>query len=102
MVGRATEHIADIVALVDTWWQEWLIASGRVFSNRDMAALPSETLTIYRPAPAWMWTSANVTPWILPCGKAVKPVNRHGTAHWGPGRPGWHIECSAMAIRGTW
>ena len=27
------------------------------------------------------------------------PTNRRGTTASGPGRPGWHIECSAMALR---
>ena len=29
--------------------------------------------------------------------KAVKPDEPHWESPWGPGRPGWHIECSAMA-----
>jgi cysteinyl-tRNA synthetase len=29
--------------------------------------------------------------------KAAKPGEPHWTSPWGEGRPGWHIECSAMA-----
>jgi cysteinyl-tRNA synthetase len=29
--------------------------------------------------------------------KAAKPGEPHWESPWGPGRPGWHIECSAMA-----
>nr|MCH9677264.1 cysteine--tRNA ligase [Actinomycetes bacterium] len=29
--------------------------------------------------------------------KAAKPDEPHWDTPWGPGRPGWHIECSAMA-----
>lgn len=29
--------------------------------------------------------------------KADEPVDASWTSPWGPGRPGWHIECSAMA-----
>lgn len=29
--------------------------------------------------------------------KGAKPGEPHWEAPWGPGRPGWHIECSAMA-----
>ncbi len=29
--------------------------------------------------------------------KASKPGEPHWDSRWGPGRPGWHIECSAMA-----
>ncbi len=31
--------------------------------------------------------------------KATSPASRRGTSAVGPGRPGWHIECSAMALR---
>lgn len=31
--------------------------------------------------------------------KATEPVSAQWPAPWGPGRPGWHIECSAMAGR---
>jgi cysteinyl-tRNA synthetase len=31
--------------------------------------------------------------------KAAKPGEPSWTSPWGPGRPGWHIECSAMAMQ---
>lgn len=31
--------------------------------------------------------------------KTVKPGEPYWPSPWGPGRPGWHIECSAMASR---
>ena len=31
------------------------------------------------------------------CGKPPSRASRPGTSPWGRGRPGWHIECSAMA-----
>jgi cysteinyl-tRNA synthetase len=31
--------------------------------------------------------------------KADEPTTAHWRSPWGPGRPGWHIECSAMAQR---
>ena len=31
--------------------------------------------------------------------KAVKPHDPQWESPWGPGRPGWHIECSAMAFK---
>ncbi len=31
--------------------------------------------------------------------KAAKPNEPFWESPWGPGRPGWHIECSAMAIK---
>jgi cysteinyl-tRNA synthetase len=31
--------------------------------------------------------------------KAAKPDEPHWPSPWGPGRPGWHIECSAMSTQ---
>jgi cysteinyl-tRNA synthetase len=31
--------------------------------------------------------------------KAVKPGEPNWPSPWGPGRPGWHIECSAMSMK---
>nr|WP_268992927.1 cysteine--tRNA ligase [Psychrobacter sp. I-STPA10] len=31
--------------------------------------------------------------------KAAKPSEPHWASAWGDGRPGWHIECSAMSIK---
>lgn len=31
--------------------------------------------------------------------KAAKPREPSWSSPWGPGRPGWHIECSAMGVR---
>ncbi len=31
--------------------------------------------------------------------KAVKPGEPAWDSPWGPGRPGWHIECSAMSMK---
>ena len=31
--------------------------------------------------------------------KAAKPGEPSWSSPWGPGRPGWHIECSAMALK---
>lgn len=31
--------------------------------------------------------------------KAAKPGEPNWPSPWGPGRPGWHIECSAMSLR---
>lgn len=35
--------------------------------------------------------------WILPLWKAAKEGEVSWDSPWGPGRPGWHIECSVMA-----
>ncbi len=36
--------------------------------------------------------------WILPSGNPPNPASLSGNSPWGKGRPGWHIECSAMNL----
>ena len=36
--------------------------------------------------------------WTSPCGRPPSPASRPGIRPWGKGRPGWHIECSAMNL----
>ena len=52
------------------------------------------------PARAWMWTSTK-RPMraISRCGKRPRKARFSGTTQIGRGRPGWHIECSVMAIQ---
>ena len=35
--------------------------------------------------------------WISVCGKRRNRASRLGKVPWGEGRPGWHVECSAMS-----
>ena len=46
-------------------------------------------------ASRWNWPSA--TRWTLFCGRPPSPATQSWDSPWGPGRPGWHIECSAMS-----
>ena len=36
---------------------------------------------------------------VAPAGDGGSPFEPSWDSPWGPGRPGWHIECSAMALR---
>src|SRR5437773_8895698 len=49
-------------------------------------------------ARAWSRASGKRTRPTSPCGKARRRASHPGRAL-GPGRPGWHIECSAMSFR---
>ena len=52
---------------------------------------------ICRQGPGFRSTNRRTTPWILSSGKGSKPGEPTWDSPWGPGRPGWHIECSAMS-----
>ena len=102
---RASEHIPEIIALV-----ERLVAAGHAYpidgdvafhvpsfpeygklSRRDLdsqvaGARVEEDPRKRDPRDFFLW-------------KAAKPGEPSWDSPWGPGRPGWHIECSAMAAR---
>src|SRR5574340_83844 len=102
---RASEHIPEIVALVQR-----LIACGAAYeingdvafhvpgfrpygrlSRRDLdsqvaGARVEEDQRKRDPRDFFLW-------------KAAKPDEPNWDSPWGPGRPGWHIECSAMSAK---
>jgi cysteinyl-tRNA synthetase len=108
---RATEHIAEMRALI-----EQLVASGNAYVEHDHVLFRVDSMPDYgklskRPldemiagarvevAPykrgpmdfvLWKPSKAGEPAWPSPCGITA------------PGRPGWHIECSAMADKWLW
>ncbi len=99
---RATGHIPEIIALMhrlidaghgyasdgDVYFDvRGFPAYGSLSGQRidDMLAAPDSDSSAKRdPRDFAMW-------------KAAKPGEPYWDTPWGPGRPGWHIECSAMA-----
>ena len=102
---RATDHLDDMVALIET-----LVAVGRAypadgdvyFAVRSMEGYgklsgqdPDELRSGYRIEVS----ESKHDPLDFALWKGVKPGEPYWESPWGPGRPGWHIECSAMAAR---
>jgi cysteinyl-tRNA synthetase len=102
---RATQHIGDILALIET-----LIAKGYAYraDNGDVyyavakfegygklsGKIPEELLAGARIEV----DEAKRDPRDFALWKAAKPHEEAvWDSPWGPGRPGWHIECSAMS-----
>ncbi|MGH8944660.1 MAG: cysteine--tRNA ligase [Acidimicrobiia bacterium] len=102
---KATEHIEDIIALISTLIGRGLAyeRDGSVyFSVRALESYgrlsgrdPDELRSGYRIEV----DEAKDDPLDFALWKAVKPGEPWWESPWGPGRPGWHIECSAMAAR---
>ena len=103
---KATEHVADMVALIET-----LIERGLAYPapNGDVyfavRALESYGKLSGR-NPEEMRAGARIEvsemkndPLDFALWKAAKAGEPSWDSPWGPGRPGWHIECSAMAAR---
>lgn len=101
---RASAHIADIVRMIGT-----LIAKGHAYSapNGDVYYTVQSFATYGRLAQrdvAELRAGARVEvneakndPLDFALWKSAKPGEPAWESPWGPGRPGWHIECSAMS-----
>ncbi len=102
---RATEHIPEMVSLIqDLIYQGHAYAGGepghsdvyyRVESFPEYGRLsrqrPKEMRDTEKGASGGKESPLDFTLW-----KASKPGEPSWKSPWGPGRPGWHIECSAM------
>lgn len=104
---RATGHIPEIVALI-----EKLVERGHAYEKNgsvyfdvhsfaDYGALTKQGLDDLTPAAdAPVEDKRDPRDFALwKARKASEPETASWDSPWGPGRPGWHIECSAMARR---
>src|SRR5919107_689846 len=99
---RATEHIPEMISLT-----EELIERGHAYAPGkgdvyyDVGSYPKYgSLSRQRPKEMRETEKAETgykkSPLDFTLWKASKPDEPSWPSSWGPGRPGWHIECSAM------
>ncbi|RMG98538.1 MAG: cysteine--tRNA ligase [Deltaproteobacteria bacterium] len=102
---KVTEHIDDIVALCRTLEAKGLayVRDGNLYFR--VRAFPGYG-ALSRRNPDEMRSGARVEvderkedPLDFALWKAARPGEPVWDSPWGPGRPGWHIECSAMSMR---
>ena len=102
---KATESIADIVAMV-----EELIGKGNAYESQGDVYFSTKTFGGYgklshqpledlEAGARIMVGEIKREPMDFALWKAAKPGEPAWDSPWGKGRPGWHIECSAMAKR---
>jgi cysteinyl-tRNA synthetase len=102
---KATEHMADIIQLT-----ERLIAKGLAYQVDgdvyfEVAKYPEYgRLSKRRVEDLQAGARVDVDerkrhPMDFALWKSSKPGEPAWDSSWGPGRPGWHIECSAMSLR---
>ncbi len=100
----ATEHIAEIVALI-----EGLVATGHAYASGPDVYFDVDSYDPYgklsKQQVAEMRHGARVDPGDdkadpldFALWKGAKPGEPAWESPWGLGRPGWHIECSAMSL----
>ena len=101
---RATQHIDDMLALIGQ-----LIEKGRAYpaENGDVyyavhafpgyGKLSGKSLEDLRAGERVAVDAFKRDPLDFVLWKAAKPGEPYWDSPWGKGRPGWHIECSAMS-----
>ncbi len=102
---RATEHIGDMIRLIQGLIDKGFAypAGGDVYF--DVTRDPDYGKLCHRD-PEQMEAGARIevserkrNPGDFALWKASKPGEPSWDSPWGPGRPGWHIECSAMSMK---
>ncbi|MBW1987911.1 MAG: cysteine--tRNA ligase [Deltaproteobacteria bacterium] len=99
---RATEHIGDIIELIKVLVDKGnaYVAGGdvyfRVRAFPDYGKLSGRNLEDMEAGARVEVDEKKQDPFDFALWKASKPDEPKWDSPWGPGRPGWHIECSAM------
>jgi cysteinyl-tRNA synthetase len=101
---RATQHVPDMVRIIEELMRKGLAYradNGDVYyAVRDFAGygkLSGKSLEDLRAGERVEVDLAKRDPMDFVLWKAAKPGEPTWESPWGPGRPGWHIECSAMS-----
>jgi cysteinyl-tRNA synthetase len=102
---KATDHIDDIIAIIQS-----LISNGHAYETGGDVYFAVQTFPTYLKLSGRnledMLAGARVdvderkrNPMDFALWKTAKPGEPFWQSPWGTGRPGWHIECSAMSMR---
>ena len=100
---RATEHIPEIIEMVETLIERGYAyqAGNDVYYSvekfKDYGALSRRGLDDMQAGARVAVNEQKRNPLDFVLWKGSKPGEPTWDSPWGPGRPGWHIECSAMS-----
>lgn len=104
MEPRATAHISDIIDLVQTLVDKgyaYAAANGDVYYRVEKfepyGRLTNKVIDELKAGARIEVGDSKESPVDFVLWKAAKPGEVSWESPWGPGRPGWHIECSAMS-----
>ena len=102
---RATEHIGDIIKLIRRLEKNGLTYTVNGDVYYDTKAFPGygklsgQNMDDLEAGARIDVDSDKKNPADFALWKAAKPGEPSWNSPWGPGRPGWHIECSAMSMK---
>jgi len=103
---RATDYMPEMIGMIET-----LIANGKAYAAangdvyydvsefEDYGRLSGKKLEDLRAGARVEVDEAKQDPLDFVLWKAAKPGEPSWDSPWGKGRPGWHIECSAMSTK---
>ncbi len=102
---KATEEIPKIIAVIEGLVdKEYAYPAGgsvyfRVRNVPDYGKLSHRSLESMMSAEGALGSDEKESPMDFVLWKAAKPGEPSWESPWGAGRPGWHIECSAMSLK---
>lgn len=102
---KVSEHIPEIVKMVDGLVQKgtaYVVDGNVYFEVRKFPGygkLSGRTLEDMQAGARVEVDPRKRDPLDFALWKAAKPGEPSWDSPWGPGRPGWHIECSAMSLK---
>ncbi len=102
---RATQHIGEMHAMIATLLEKGFAyaAGGDVYFDvrrkADYGKLSGRRVDELREGYRIEPGESKRDPLDFALWKGAKPGEPAWDSPWGPGRPGWHIECSAMAMK---
>ncbi|HJP07894.1 MAG TPA: cysteine--tRNA ligase [Arenicellales bacterium] len=103
---RATGYIREMIAMIETLEKKGFAYAAengdvyfRVHQFPGYGTLSGRSLDSLLAGARVEKDEAKEDPLDFVLWKAAKPAEPQWPSPWGPGRPGWHIECSAMSRR---
>ncbi len=102
---RATEHIIDIINFIQKLEEKGFtyVVEGDVFYDvnkfKDYGKLSKQSLNEIQVGARIEIDERKKNPYDFVLWKRAKEGEPKWDSPWGPGRPGWHIECSAMSTK---
>lgn len=102
---KATDYIAQIITMISDLIKNgygYVASNGDVFYDvskfEGYGSLSGKNLEDLRAGARVDIQEAKDDPLDFALWKSAKPDEPGWDSPWGPGRPGWHIECSAMSV----
>lgn len=102
---KVSEHIPEIIEMVQVLVDKGYayVLNGDVYYEvakfKEYGKLSGRNLEEMQAGARVEVNESKKTPMDFALWKAAKPGEISWDSPWGPGRPGWHIECSAMSIK---